>query len=277
MKLQFLGSGSAFTLNNYQSNMLLTNGNDKLLIDCGSDIRFSLREAGYSYKDITEVYISHLHADHIGGLEYLGFTRRFDPSCQKPSLYMSRDIAGDLWARSLSGGMRSLQGEVADIDRFFELHRVGKNGTFDWSGTDFRIVQTVHIMDGFAIIPSYGLMFVADGLKVFISTDAQFCPAQIKDMYKMSDVIFHDCETSPYASGVHAHYNELKTLCPEIKNKMLLYHYQDGALPKEEEDGFLGFVRKGAIFDFLELGAYMEHLDIDGVRTQLRSVMNAIV
>lgn len=249
MKIKFLGSGSAFTLNNWQSNILLEHGGRKLLIDCGSDIRFSLREAGLSYKDITDIYISHLHADHVGGLEYIGFARRFDPTCQKPNIYISRDIAGDLWGRTLSGGMRSLQGEIADIDSYFEMHRVSKNSCFEWAGVSFRLIQTVHIMDGFSIISSYGLMFEQDGQKIFFTTDSQFCPKQVLDFYKIADWVFQDCETAPYMSGVHAHYEELKTLAPEIKNKMFLYHYQDGKLPNEADDGFLGFVLKGAEFD----------------------------
>src|ERR1700733_4386232 len=99
MKLTFIGSGSAFTLgaNNYHSNMLLENAHgERLLIDCGSDARHSLHEAGFSYHDIHDVYISHLHADHAGGLEWLGFTTKFDPTCsEKPNLYISETLVHD--------------------------------------------------------------------------------------------------------------------------------------------------------------------------------------
>ncbi|MGL5034855.1 MAG: MBL fold metallo-hydrolase, partial [Microcystaceae cyanobacterium] len=60
MQLLFLGSGSAFTLcsDNFQSNMLfISESGRKLLIDCGTDIRFSLHKAGLSYQDITDIYI----------------------------------------------------------------------------------------------------------------------------------------------------------------------------------------------------------------------------
>ena len=76
-KLLFFGSGAAFTVgaDNYQSNILLIHEQgDRLLIDCGSDIRFSLHAAGFSYLDITDIYVSHLHSDHAGGLEYMAFT-----------------------------------------------------------------------------------------------------------------------------------------------------------------------------------------------------------
>lgn len=60
MKLKFLGSGSAFTMNNYQTNAVLEADTGKrMLIDCGSDIRFSMRDAGLSHKDIQALYLTH--------------------------------------------------------------------------------------------------------------------------------------------------------------------------------------------------------------------------
>lgn len=53
-KNYFLGSGSSFAIGpeNYQSNVLLELENDTLLIDAGTDIKYSLRDQGLSYKDI---------------------------------------------------------------------------------------------------------------------------------------------------------------------------------------------------------------------------------
>ena len=50
---------------------------------------------------------------------------------------------------------------------------------------------------------------------------------QIMDFYKQADFIVHDCETTPFKSGVHANYLDLKTLPPEIKGRMILAHYSD--------------------------------------------------
>ena len=251
MKLTFIGSGSAFSLQNYQSNMILrADDGTILLIDCGADARFALRDLGFTYKDIDNVYISHLHSDHVGGLEWLGFTRKFDPLCTKPKLYISRYIKNDLWSNVLSGGMLSLQGEVADLDTYFEVDSISKNQGFTWKDINFQLIQAVHIMSGFHIVPSFGLLFTINGISTFLTTDMQFSPTQITDFYKKADLIFHDCETSPYKSGVHAHYSELCTLPMEFKQKMWLYHYQDGELPDAQSDGFLGFVQKGQTFDY---------------------------
>ena len=56
----------------------IAHNNKYLLIDCGSDARHSLAAAGYSFNEIDNIFISHLHADHIGGLEWLGFSRLYD-------------------------------------------------------------------------------------------------------------------------------------------------------------------------------------------------------
>jgi ribonuclease BN (tRNA processing enzyme) len=64
--IKFLGTGSSFTLDNFQTNFLLTLDNGyRLLVDCGSDIRHALKaHTDLTYLDIDGVYISHLHADH---------------------------------------------------------------------------------------------------------------------------------------------------------------------------------------------------------------------
>ena len=118
MKLVFLGTGSAFTLENYQSNMVVEVNDGLLLIVCGSDARRSAANLGWSAFDIMDVYVSHLHADHIGGLEWLGFVSYFgrsraDPSA-RPRLHIRRNLIEGLWY-SLHGGMGSLVRHVCSV------------------------------------------------------------------------------------------------------------------------------------------------------------------
>lgn len=251
--LLFLGSGSAFTVgvDNFHSNMLLTNDRGQsLLIDCGSDIRFSLHAAGLSYLDVTDIYLSHLHSDHVGGLEYIGFTRKFDSRCDRPRLYLNTDVAAELWDRTLSGGMRSLHQEIANLDTFFDVRPVAQNGNFIWEGIQFQLVQVVHVHNGIELMPTYGLFFELHGSKIFISTDTQLCLDQNQSVYEAADVIFHDCETSHCPTPVHSHYEELITLPDRLRRKMWLYGYQPGELPDAVADGFQGFVKRGQVFEF---------------------------
>lgn len=252
-KLLFLGSGSAFTVgtDNYQSNMLLiSDTGKKLLIDCGSDIRFSLYKEGFSHLDITDIYISHIHADHVGGLEYIGFSSKFDPRCQKPRLYINKELMHNLWNNSLSGGMKYVENKILTLSDFFQPVEIDENQAFLWDNIKFNSIKVIHVNSDSVIINSYGLFFEINGIKVFLTTDTQMHWNSLKKYYQQADIIFQDCETAKFPSGVHAHYQELLNLPLSIKNKMWLYHYQPGKLPDARKDGFCGFVERGQEFDF---------------------------
>lgn len=253
MKLTFLGSGSAFTVDdsNYQSNMMLSDEQGhNLLIDCGTDARHALNELGKSYLDIDGVYVSHLHADHMGGLEWLGFTTKFDPRCKKPDLFLSALIANVIWEKSLSGTMSSLEGEVCTLGTYFNVHSIDRNESFTWQNIVFHLVQTIHIMHGFSLASCHGLFFNINGKNIYITADTQFAPNLLDNIYQKADIIFHDCETTKTPSGVHPQYDDLCTLPENIRKKMWLYHYNPGPLPDAKKDGFLGFVVKGQEFEF---------------------------
>ena len=255
--MKFLGTGNAFPYDlnlppedqNFQSNaMLIAPSGRKLLIDAGGLIQNALGFYQMSSADLDSVYISHPHGDHIGGLEYIAFTTYFNPTLPKPRLIANKKLVRELWNNSLSGGLGSIQGQITDLDTFFNVDAVGKNQTFRWSNIDFQPVQVVHYMDGFDIVPSYGLFWEVNDKKYFFTSDTQHCPNQIKDFYNVADLIFQDCETAPFPSGVHAHYTELVTLPDDIKAKMHLYHYHPGEKPDCVTDGFAGWITRGQEF-----------------------------
>ncbi len=256
-KLTFIGVGSAFTTADYyQSNALIeADSGKKLLLDCGADARFALAERGITNENVGQeidaVYISHLHADHVGGMEWLGFCTYFHPHWKPPTLFAAGRLIDDMWSHSLSGGMRSYEGKVLSIDDYFDCRPVRSNHSFEWEGLVFTPVQTVHVMNGFELVESFGLLIQESGRDAvnFMTTDTQFCPTQLGKFYSISTRIFHDCETAEFRSGVHAHYDELRSLDEDVRRKMWLYHYQPRPEQQPDRDGFLGFVHKGQTFD----------------------------
>jgi len=241
-----LGTGSAFTTENYQSNFIVEINNKKLLIDCGTDIRHSLKTAQMTSADIDAIYISHLHSDHCGGMEYVALTTYFNPNKDKPALYAKPIVLQGLW-EVLRQGLIVLNDKLAAFKDYFNIYHTQSD--FEWQNTKFELVQTTHCKNAFALMPSFGL-WIPD-VKVLLTTDTQFdLYENRKELYEKADTIFQDCETAKFPTGVHAHYNDLKTLPPEIKAKMYLYHYQDGELPDAEADGFKGFMKQGTTFYF---------------------------
>jgi ribonuclease BN (tRNA processing enzyme) len=263
MDLIFLGSGSGLISpkENYHSNLVLRDDDGSLMaIDAGSHFQSAIEEIGFNVEDFNAFYITHLHADHVGGLEWVALMRYFGPNgiykvgrenYRGPRIIGNAEILDDLWSKVLSGGLEALTGRPNVLDTFFTVDPLPPNGTFAWHGVVFDIVQTVHTMDNRRVKPSYGLMFRINNRKIFFTGDTQFCPNQINGFYEDADVIFHDCELANYPGSVHAQYHELCKLPEKYRKKMWLYHYQ-GPVPEEghEAFGFQGFVEKGQMFEF---------------------------
>jgi len=259
MKLMAIGVGTYFSMKNWQTNFLfISDSGRKLLFDCGLSFAYALNEQGMSAKDVDDIYISHYHGDHMLGLEWMGFAKYFDPTQERPNLYCMSHMEDNIWA-TFRQGMKSVQGKILSLRDYFDVKPIEINETFEWEGATFRPVQMCHVMDGYAYVPCFGCLVSVNGKTIFMTADTQHQPQQIHDFYNMSDIIIHDCETLVSKDGkfiksrVHAHYDDLRRELPEeTKSKMWLVHYDDQAPDNftPEVDGFLGFVKKGQVFDF---------------------------
>lgn len=250
----------------------------RLVIDFGGDIRHSLAEQNLSISDIDGWYCSHPHNDHVGGIEGIALSTFFNPyfsrekrifldgryvcdimmeenspdvlpSAAKPDLYAHVNVMDEIW-KGAEPGLTTLQGARAvSLSTYFnlihmydnrEIHM--KDGEIDW--TIYPVIST-HVMSGASMMPSYGLMFEGSHKKkIYMPTDSMFMsPAQIITYYKIANVVYQDCETG-FRSGVHPFIDDLRNkLEPDIKKKLLLYHYNQE--PVVEKDEFLGVLKIG--------------------------------
>ena len=268
-KIKFIGVGSAFAAAEMgNSNMVVeSDTGKKLLIDCGFRVQDMLRNAygigNAQVGEIDGVYISHLHADHIGGMEWLALCTFFNPNCPPPKLYCVGGLMQELWDKSLRGGLETLQvrekigtSVEARLTTYFDVQPININESFTWEGIIFRPVQTTHVMSGFRIQFCYGLMIEpmlmprAPVIKrrIFLTGDTQFVP-NLDSLYTTANIVLHDCETG-FRSGVHPHYDDMKELPEDVKKKIYLYHYNEPKAPDAgAEDGFGGFIQVGDAFE----------------------------
>ncbi len=66
MKITLLGTGSPEpNVRRASSGYLVTIGNDNILLDCGGGVFDRLLQSGHTPSDITHLFFSHLHSDHM--------------------------------------------------------------------------------------------------------------------------------------------------------------------------------------------------------------------
>jgi ribonuclease BN (tRNA processing enzyme) len=69
MRVTFLGTGSAMpTGERFQAGILLSDGDRRLLVDCGSGVLHRLQQAGVGYENVSTVLLTHHHLDHVADL-----------------------------------------------------------------------------------------------------------------------------------------------------------------------------------------------------------------
>ena len=149
MKITFLGSGSHFVLGkeNYHSNILIEDDNCTLLYDAGTTINDSLDNVNKSVGDLECIFLSHLHGDHSGGMEFIGFKSYFlnyQKEESKIEVISSEKILKDLWSKQLAGGMETFNGK-SDIHDFFDIREFKKSrGLMDVGGLKIKPIKTNH-------------------------------------------------------------------------------------------------------------------------------------
>lgn len=262
LSLFFIGTGSAFTKKYFNTNLLIIKGETHLLVDCGNLCLFAL-ETLYNTKstEIQNLFITHPHADHIGGIEELIFTHKYI-SHSKVNIFISDFFKKKLWNESLKGGCQFSESGKMFFEDYFNQIKPKKICTnpfdifeFNCGNINIKFFRTLHVTS----IPgslkksqlSYGI--IIDN-RILFTGDTQFNLSQldyILEEYPDIETIFHDCDISNYVTSVHASYNQLKSLSKDVKSKTYLCHYNQNKETVDcKADGFAGFAESGVYYDF---------------------------
>lgn len=251
MKITVLGAGGAFAdLSRGNSAFLIEHLDRKILVDCGTTVPLILGEMKIPLTSITDVVITHCHADHIGGLEQLGYAHKFFPggdTRDKPALWTSWEVAQDL-EQALAAMSYDQSGAVHNpLDEYFTSYHDGSRDHLDkieqWGGLELGLYEALHV----GAMPAVSV-WIGD---LYISGDT--CQPTfhwpIGDDRREPKLIFHEAEFGGINSGVHVPIDELRAAYyPEgWKEKTWLYHC--APQPAEAYEGFAGVLQKGQTFE----------------------------
>src|SRR2546425_12826800 len=90
MKITLLGTGTPIlNINRFGMSTLVEAGGQKLLFDAGRGAAMRLHQAKLPLRDITAIFITHLHSDHIAGIP--------DIYATAPLLTPGRRVPSAIW------------------------------------------------------------------------------------------------------------------------------------------------------------------------------------
>lgn len=237
--VRVLGTGDAAATRFWNTCYLVEAAGKRLLIDCGFTIKYALRDVGLTLADIDAVFITHVHGDHVHGMERLGFESRYDFK-RRPQLLLAPGLREPLWDYCLRGTMGAAAERPNQLEDFFDVVELGSDG-FTWGGVDFRLFATPHVPNKV----SYGLI-INDSL--ILTSDTR--PIDWLAADRSDRVILHDCCLSP-ANPVHTTVDEILAFYPAaVRKRMWAIHYGDEIERFRDilESGLAGIVAQGQTF-----------------------------
>ena len=220
-----LGVGDTFSERHHTTAMLLICDGFHLAIDCPDSYRSVLRAAAgasgrpLAIADVDHVLVTHVHGDHMNGLEGFAFYKRFAEG-KRVKLLTSPEVRASIWDERLKASMGTLwtgeRFEPLTFDSYFQ------HLPLDWSGEvtvgPFRIRtrRTIHH------VPTSALLVEAGGRTLGYSSDTAFDPGLI-DFLSAADLIIHETNFGP----AHTPYAALAALPADLRARMRLNHYPD--------------------------------------------------
>lgn len=247
IKIKWIGTGSGFNVELGNTSFTVDAGSPRrLLVDCGFTVPPRLI-GQRAIANITDILLTHHHADHVGGLETLAFYNYFTLGKRgddRPALHVAtEEFAHMLWEHALKAGMGFQQDDQGNpwmptLETYFRI----------FVGADVRI-------PGFPTIKLFSTPHVANMESYGLRLDKQVYYSGDTSAFPPSDpaVIFQDCHQGTSSVGdIHVAYERLcSELPPEVKQKTHLVHLDEAYVNRNPAaDGFAGFVMPGDEFSF---------------------------
>jgi ribonuclease BN (tRNA processing enzyme) len=222
MKIAFLGTGSAFSLERYNGAVVV---DGRLLLDGGAPLLPHMHRLGIDPGAIEALFLTHFHGDHVLGVPTFLLYRAFVPSRPLPVIgppgveermeRLLRLAWGDEWPQ-----FRERVG--------LTYHEAGADG--EVAGVRYETVKLVH-----GVQDCRGYRLHVDGRILAYAGDTIASPP-LDDLVRGAAVAITEA-TGPEASGVHTSWDEAQALAARHpQTRFLFNHLYSGTTPGAADD-----------------------------------------
>ncbi len=232
--------------------MITLRSGKRWLIDCGRQAPDQLHDAGFTWHDIEGQLITHVHGDHVFGLEDFAFIRFFEShngitSTREggplPKLVAHSAVIDELW-ETMAPSLRYLRDDAGNqltgtLSTYFEVMQAKsfepprKNWwrhaeRFACEGIDVVARESEHVPGK----PSCSLEIrlyddPADERIAWWSGDCTVDRDFLMNIEPRTSVFFHDCTFVDYPGQVHGFFDLLSALPERVRRKVVLMHHED--------------------------------------------------
>ena len=239
-----LGVGDTFTRRHHTSALLLCCDGFSLAVDCPDRYRAVLRVVSercgrdLTVESIDHALITHVHGDHMNGLEGVAWYKHFAEG-KRVRLLCSPEVRATIWDARLAGSMSRLwngsEFRTLGFDDYFDHVPLGWEGETAAGPFRIRTYRTKHH------VPTSAILVEAGGRRFGYSADTAFDPDLIAFLAP-ADVIVHETNLGP----AHTPYDALAALPADLRQRMHLIHYPDEmegmptAIPLLDEGDVIG-------------------------------------
>lgn len=242
-KLTILGSSSALpTAKRFPTAHLLNVNERFFLIDCGEGTQMQLRKYRVSFARIQQIFISHIHGDHVFGLPGLLSTMHLLGRTEKLQVFGPEALSDFI------GFFKKTFGKEMEYEiEFIPVGHRTKNLIWEDKKTEVYSIPLKHR------VPSTGFLFVEKDAELNLNKKLVdlYKPGieQIAKLKRGEDLVLEDgriipnkeITLPPYKKRSYAYISDTayqKSIIPHIKGVDLLYHEATFAQKDHKLAGF---------------------------------------